>query len=119
MAELNRIWWSNTISFSSKFKLYKYLIISTLQCGYETWTLLADSEERILAFETKSLGQLLHVSYLQHKNNDWVRSKVNFPVGLQEPLLATVRRWKLAWFGHVTCHDSLSKTIPQGTSEGG
>ena len=24
-------------------------------------------------------------------------------------------RWKLAWFRHVTCHDSLSKTIRQGT----
>ena len=33
--------------------------------------------------------------------------------------LATVRRWKLAWFGHVTHHDSLSKTILQGTFEDG
>ena len=32
-------------------------------------------------------------------------------VGPQEPLLATVKRWKLAWFGHITRHDSLSKTI--------
>ena len=29
----------------------------------------------------------------------------------QEPLLATVKRWKLAWFWHVTCHDSLSRTF--------
>ena len=33
----------------------------------------------------------------------------------QEPLLTTVKRWKCAWFGHVTCHDSLSKTTLQGT----
>ncbi|GFS07612.1 5-HT4 receptor [Elysia marginata] len=33
-------------------------------------------------------------------------------------LLATVKRRKLAWFGHVTRHDSLSKTILQGTVEG-
>ncbi|GFR99641.1 endonuclease-reverse transcriptase [Elysia marginata] len=39
-------------------------------------------------------------------------------VGPQEPLLATVKRRKLAWFGHVTRHDSLSKTILQGTVEG-
>ena len=40
-------------------------------------------------------------------------------MGPQEPLLATVKRRKLAWFGHVTRHDSLPKTILQGTSEGG
>ena len=51
---------------------------------------------------------------MEHKANNWVWSKVNFLVGPQEPLLATVKRWKLAWFGHVTCPDSLSKTILRG-----
>ena len=57
---------------------------------------------------------LLRISYLEHKTNDWVWSKINFCVGPQEPLLATVKRRKLAWFGHVTRHDSLSKTILLG-----
>ena len=63
--------------------------------------------------------RLLHTLYLEHKTNDWVRSKIDFLVGPQEPLLATVKRRKLAWFGHVTRHDSLSRTILQGTLEGG
>ncbi len=75
--------------------------------------------KRIQAFETKCLRKLLRISYLEHKTNDWVRSKINFLVGPQEPLLATVKRRKLAWFGHVTRHNSLSKTILQGTLEGG
>ena len=62
---------------------------------------------------------ILRSSYLEHKTNDWVRRKINFLVGPQEPLLATVKRRKLAWFGHVTRHVSLSKTILQGTLEGG
>ena len=33
----------------------------------------------------------------------------------QEPLLATVKRRKLTWFRHVMCHNSVSKTILQGT----
>ena len=53
------------------------------------------------------------------QENDLVRSKINFPVGPQEPLLATVKRRKLAWFGHVTRHDSLSKTIFEDTLEDG
>ena len=42
MARLNRIWWRNTISFASKFKLYKSLVISILLYGCGTRTLLAD-----------------------------------------------------------------------------
>ena len=55
----------------------------------------------IQAFETMCLRKLLRISSLQHKTNDWVLSNINFLVGPQEPLLATVRTRKLAWFGHV------------------
>ena len=58
--------------------------------------------KRIQAFETKCMRKLLRISYLEHKTNDWVRSKINFLVGPQEPLLATVKRRKLSWFG--ACH---------------
>ena len=40
-------------------------------------------------------------------------------VGPREPLLVTVKRRKLARFGHITRHDSLFKTIIQGTLGGG
>ena len=53
------------------------------------------------------------------KPNDCVRSKINTLVGPQKLLLATVKRRKLAWFGHVTCNDSLPKTILQSTLENG
>ena len=39
-------------------------------------------------------------------------------MGPQEPLLATAKRRKLAWFGHVTHHDTFCRTILQGTLEG-
>ena len=54
------------------------------------------------------MKKLLLISYLVHKTNDWVRSKSNFLVGPQESLLATIKRRKLAWFGHVARHDSFS-----------
>ena len=57
------------------------------------------------------LRKLLRISYLERETNEWVRSKINFLEGPQEVLLAVVKRGKLAWFGHVTRHDSLSKTI--------
>ena len=79
----------------------------------------------IQAFETKCLKKLLRISYLIHKTNDWVHSKINFLVGPPEILLATAKTRKLAWFEHVTRHDNLSKTILcdafilQRISEGG
>ena len=99
--------------------LQKSFVTSILLYGGQTWTLLAESEKRIQAFETKWLRKLLRISFLEQKTNDWVRSKINSLVGAQEPALATVKRRKLAWFGHVTRHKSLSKTIPQGALEGG
>ena len=119
MAGLNRVWWSNTISFTKKFKLYRSLVTSVFLHGCETWTLLADSEKKIQAFVTMCLRKLLRVSYLEHKTNDLVWSKINFLIGLQEPLLAPIKRRKLAWFGHLTLHNNLSKAIIQGTLEGG
>ena len=82
--------------------------------------MLADSEKRrIQAFETECMRKFLRISYLEHKINDWMRSKINLVVGPQKPLLATVKRRKLASFGHVTRHNSLSKIILQGTLECG
>ena len=46
VARLNRVWQSNTISFTSKFKLYKSLVTSILLFVCETWTLPADFERK-------------------------------------------------------------------------
>ena len=62
---------------------------------------------------------LLHFSNLEHKANHWVWSKIYFLVGLQEPLLSTVKRQKLTWFRHATHHNGFTKTILQGILEGG
>ena len=95
------------------------IVTSILLYGCETWILLADSEKRAKAFENKCMRKLLRISYLEHKTNDCVLSKINFLVGPQKPLLASVKREKFARFWHVTRHDNLSRTILQGTLEGG
>ena len=103
MARFNKIWRCNTISFVNKFKLYKSLVTTVLLYGCETWTLLADSEKRTQAFETKSLRKLFHISYLEHKTNAWVRGNINFFVGPQESLLANCRETEICmvWACHT------------------
>ena len=62
---------------------------------------------------------MLRISWLDKKTNDFVRVKVTSLAGPQEPLLATVKRRKLTWFGHVTRHNSLPKTVLQGKAAAG
>ena len=49
-----------------------------------------------LTEKCKSLKKILCISYSEHKTNDWEWIKISFLVGPQEPLLATVKRRKLA-----------------------
>ena len=53
MPRLNRIWWCNTSSFASKFKLYDSLLNSILLYGHKTWTLFADSEKKDRGFRNQ------------------------------------------------------------------
>ena len=75
-----------------------------------------DRKVEISKEEIRGSKRSMHDNVLT--TNDWVRSKINFLVGPQEALLASFKKGKLAWFGHVTRNDSLSKTILQGTKEG-
>ena len=50
----------------------------------------------IASFEAKCVRKLIYSSFLEHKTNDWVWREINFFVGPHEPLLATVKRRKLA-----------------------
>ena len=75
-------------------------------------------KKRIHAFENKCLRKLLNIKYYEHKTNQYVLDTIKQLVGNQEPLLTTVKRRKLAWFGHVCRHNTLSKTIMQGTTPG-
>ena len=47
------------IRFQTKFQLFKSLVVSILLYECETWTLMADDERRIQAFETKL--SLIHI----------------------------------------------------------
>ena len=119
MAKLNKIWSSKDISFATKIKLYKTLVLSTLLYGCESWTLTADSTERIQAFENKCYRRMLGISWKDRKTSEFVQSDIKARGRRQENLLGIVKRRKFAWFGHISRHNSLAKTVLQGTLKGG
>ena len=85
----------------------------------ETWTLTAELEKRILAFEMKNIRKLLGITYLDRVTNqeiiDRISSSSTSPF---TDILTTVKRRKLKWYGHVTRGDGLAKIILQGNVEG-
>ena len=77
-----------------------------------------ETEEQIRALEMKRFRRLLRIPWTEHRTSDFVRLQVATLAGPQVPLLATVKRTKLTWLGHVIRHDTLSKTFLQGTFKG-
>ncbi|KAL8580775.1 hypothetical protein ACOMHN_018447 [Nucella lapillus] len=69
MTKLDTIWKSNTISLPVTIRLYKLLVISILLYGYKSWTLNAETERQLQAFEHKWYRKLLRIHYSEHKTN--------------------------------------------------
>ena len=95
---------------------YKSLVLSMLLYGCESWTLTADLERRIQAFENKCYRRILCISYREHTASEYVWQQVNILAGCQELSLSTVRRPKLAWFGHVMLQGTVDGGRIRGTS---
>ena len=112
-------WSNNNIKATTNIRLYKSMVVSVLTYGCGSWTLKSESERRIVAFEMECFRRILKISYIDHITNISVMQAITEAAGLQEPLLATVKRRKLQWFGHTTRHNTLVKELLQGTVKGG
>ena len=108
MARLNRIW-------RQHHQLCKPVQALRLSCHLHPplrmwnmdpacWLWENDTGFRNQVYEEPSSYLLLRA-----QDQRLLRSKINFLVGPQEPLLATVKGRKLAWFRHATRHDSSPK----------
>ena len=114
MAKINKIWSSKDVTFATKIKLYKTLVLSTLLYGCESLALTADSTKRIQVFENKCYRRMLGISWKDRKTKEFELRGIKARAGQQENLLGIVKKRKLAWFGHISRHTSLAKTVRQG-----
>ena len=94
------------------------LVISIFLYACQSWTLTAELEKRIQAFETRWYRRLMNVSYKDHVTNEDVRRNIQAAIGKYDELLTLVKKRKLRWFGHVSRSSGLAKTILQGTVQG-
>ena len=119
LAKLKPIWRDKNIALTSKLKLLHALVLSIFLYACESWTLTAELQKKIQAVEMRCFRRVLGISYTDHVTNEEVRRTITQHVKNYEDLLTTVKKRKMKWYGHVTRASGLSKTILQGTVQGG
>ena len=118
LTKLKPIWKDNNISLGSKVKLMRSFVISIFLYACESWTLTAELEKRMQAFEMRCYRRLLNISYKNHVTNEEVCRKIQAAIGEYDKLLTLVKKRKLRWFGHVSRSSGIAKTILQCTVKG-
>ena len=92
-------------------------VISIFLKACESWTLTAELEKRMQAFEMRCYRRLLNSSYKDHVTNEEVRRKIQAAIGEYGELLTLVKKRKLRWFGHVSRSSGLAKIILQSKNK--
>ena len=98
-------------------KLVCSFVISIFLKACESWTLTAELEKRMQAFEMRCYRRLLNSPYKDHVTNEEVRKKIQAAIGEYGELLTLVKKRKLRWFGHVSRSSGLAKIILQGKNK--
>ena len=106
---------SRKVSTTLKLRLIRCFIWSVLLYACETWTLTAVLEKRIEAAEMWMYRKITRTSWKDRKTN---REVLN-DLGLKTTtLIETIKKRKLAYYGHIRRHDTLQRRILEGKVEG-
>ena len=111
LARLKIIWKDKNIRIKHKIRLMRALVMKIFLYVCETWTLTAELQRRIQSLEFRCFRKIFGISYKDRVTNEHVRKTIVKHIGPYEDLLATVKRRKLKWYGHVTRSDGLTKVI--------
>ena len=76
LTKLKPIWRDSNVSLGSKVKLMRSFDISIFLYACESWTLTAELEKKIQAFEMRCYRRVLNISYKDHVTSEEVRRKI-------------------------------------------
>ena len=89
-------------------------IVVWLLCGCESWTINADSQRKLEAFEMWCYRRLLKISWTRHVTNENVLKMAND----KRRLLENIRKRQIEFIGHISRHQCLEKLVLEGKIEG-
>src|ERR1043165_9928997 len=113
---MDKIWRSKAIKMETKMKVLQTCIFSVVLYGCESWMVIKDIEQKILAFERKCYRKILRIDWTQKVTN----KKLYKRICLKENIMKKLIRRKLGLFGHI-CRmkdDRKIKTLMFGRMEG-
>ena len=100
-----------------KLKVLRTYIFPIATYGCETWVLRKLDIKSMNAFEMIATAKYNAgpIPWIAHRTNSSILNELHLPTNL---LYNCVRRQKRKYFGHVTHHNGLEKTIMQGMVAG-
>jgi hypothetical protein len=114
LKSLSTMWKDSALNKSIKLKLLKTLVWPVALYGCETWTLRAADTARLMAFEMTCYRRALRISWTDHRTNEAVLEEME----TERELMATIRKRKLQFFGHVIRARNLCTHILEGRVHG-
>ena len=112
--KLSLILKNRNISMTTKFRVLKTYVWSTLTYGCECWTITSDIEKKIEAAEMWFIRRMLRISWTEKKTNVNVLREGN----VQRSLLKTIRKRQMEFLGHVCRRRGLEFLSLTGKVEG-
>ena len=91
-----RLWNNHNVSIRLKGKIYQAIILSTLLCGDETWTVYKSHVKKLHAFMTRYLRSIMKIKWQDKVTN----IKVPKRAGLHSMKDFLIRK-NLRWTGHL------------------
>ena len=111
MTNLDSIFKSRDITFSTKVHLVKAMGLTVVMYGCESWTMKKAECGRIDAFELWCWRRLLRVPWTARRSNQSILKEISPGCSLEGVML----KLKLQYFGHLMQRvDSLEKTLMLG-----
>ena len=108
MTNLDSIFKSRDITFSTKVYLVKAMVFPVVMYGCESWTVKKAESWRIDAFELWCWRRLLRVHWTARRSNQFILKEISPGCSLEGLML----KLKLQYFGHLMQNvDSLEKTL--------
>ena len=99
---------------TTKIRVLKGYVWSTLLYGCECWTITKDNENKLEAAEMWFLRRLLRISWKEKKSNEVVLKEA----GVGRSLIRTIRKRQMQFLGHLNRHKGLEHLALTGKLEG-
>ena len=92
----DNVWDRRGISISTKLKVYRAVVLTTLLYGSESWTVYARHARQLNHFHTTCLRRLLRIKWQDKIPDTEVLSRTNLP-----SIHTLLQKAQLRWAGHV------------------